>query len=97
MEVVSTPIHALRSLLKMSSAGYLAKRGGPEICTANLDGSGETDEQVTKDCCAAVNQQAYFNEAEKQCWPYSGPAGNSVDTGAMVKCCSDRGRGSKAV
>ena len=71
--------------------------GGPEICTANLDGSGETDEQVTKDCCAAVNQQAYFNEVQKECMPYSGPAGNSVDTGAMVKCCSSRGRGSKAV
>lgn len=75
----------------------LSSLGGPEICTSNLDGSGETDEQVTKDCCAAVNQQAYFNEAEKQCQPYGGHLGNSVDTGAMVQCCSSRGRGSKAV
>ena len=71
--------------------------GGPEICTANLDGSGKTDEQVTKDCCAAVPQQAFFNEVTKYCSPYSGPAGNSVDTGAMVTCCNSRGRRSKAV
>jgi hypothetical protein len=76
---------------------HLVKRGGPEICTTNLDGSGETDEQVTKDCCAAVKQQAYFNEAEKQCQPYGGHFGNSVDTGAMVQCCSSRNRGSRAV
>ncbi|KAF5384066.1 hypothetical protein D9615_003244 [Tricholomella constricta] len=70
---------------------------GPEICTSNRDGSGETDEQVTKDCCAAVKQQAYFNEAEKQCQPYGGHLGNSVDTGEMVKCCASRGCGSRAV
>ncbi|GLB33191.1 hypothetical protein LshimejAT787_0100760 [Lyophyllum shimeji] len=80
-----------------NTAGTLVKRGGPEICTSNLDGSGETDEQVTKDCCAAVPQQAYFNEAEKQCQPYGGHLGNSVDTGAMVQCCASRGRGSREV
>lgn len=73
------------------------KRGGPEICITNLDGSGETDEQVTKDRCAAVKQQAYFNEAEKQCQPHGGHLGNSVDTGAMVRCCSSRGRKSSRI
>ncbi|KAK7041627.1 hypothetical protein VNI00_009222 [Paramarasmius palmivorus] len=71
--------------------------GGPEICTKNKDGSGGTDYQVTKDCCAAVNHKAYFNEAAKQCWPQSGPLGTEVDTGEMVKCCASRGCGSKAV
>lgn len=59
------------------AAERLVKRGGPEVCTSNLDGTGETDEQVTKDCCAAVNQKAYFNEVEKVCEGYGGPADNA--------------------
>ncbi|KAL0059940.1 hypothetical protein AAF712_013287 [Marasmius tenuissimus] len=71
--------------------------GGPEICTNNKDGSGGTNYQVTKDCCAAVNHKAYFNEVAKQCMGYGGPLDNAVDTGKMVECCSSRGAGSKAV
>ncbi|EIM81889.1 uncharacterized protein STEHIDRAFT_124761 [Stereum hirsutum FP-91666 SS1] len=97
LTVVASALAVFASPAAETSEGAIYKRGGPEICTANLDGSGETDEQVTKDCCAAVNQQAYFNEAEKECQPYGGHFGNSVDTGAMVQCCSSRGRGSKAV
>lgn len=59
------------------AAETLVKRGGPEICTSNKDGTGETDQQVTKDCCAAVNQKAYFNEVEKVCEGYGGPADNA--------------------
>ncbi|KAK1225888.1 hypothetical protein PQX77_011161 [Marasmius sp. AFHP31] len=71
--------------------------GGPEICTNNKDGSGGTNYQVTKDCCAAVNHKAYFNELVQQCMGYGGPADNAVDTGKMVECCGSRGAGSKAV
>ncbi|KAJ8073245.1 hypothetical protein PM082_020115 [Marasmius tenuissimus] len=67
--------------------------GGPQICT-NKDGSGGTNVQVTKDCCAAVNHKAYFNELSKQCMGYVGPIDNAVDTGKMVECCSSRGAGS---
>ncbi|KAK1215647.1 hypothetical protein PQX77_021711 [Marasmius sp. AFHP31] len=68
--------------------------GGVMVCTNNKDGGGGTNYQVTKDCCAAVNHKAFFNELFKYCSPNSGPPGNSVDTGAMVKCCSSRGAGS---
>ncbi|KAK1223066.1 hypothetical protein PQX77_014065 [Marasmius sp. AFHP31] len=71
--------------------------GGPEICTNNKDGSGGTNVQVTKDCCAAVNHKAYFNELEKKCMGYGGTFDNAVDTGKMVECCSSRGAGSKAL
>ncbi|EIM79978.1 uncharacterized protein STEHIDRAFT_163232 [Stereum hirsutum FP-91666 SS1] len=83
------------TIMNVANASLL-RRGDPEICTDALDGSGCANYQVTKDCCAAVNQKAYFNEVSTECWPYSGPAGNSVDTGAMVKCCSSRGKGSSA-
>ncbi|KAJ8076098.1 hypothetical protein PM082_022083 [Marasmius tenuissimus] len=68
--------------------------GGVMTCTNNKDGSGGTNYQVTKDCCAAVNHAAFFNELFKQCWPNSGPPGNDVDTGKMVECCTSRGAGS---
>ncbi|KAK1223287.1 hypothetical protein PQX77_013825 [Marasmius sp. AFHP31] len=71
--------------------------GGPEICTNNKDGSGGNNEQVTKDCCAAVNHKAYFNELSKLCMGYGGKPSNAVDTGKMVECCSSRGMSSKAV
>ncbi|KAK7020182.1 hypothetical protein VNI00_017830 [Paramarasmius palmivorus] len=75
----------------------LVAAGGPEICTKRTDGTGGTDYQVTKDCCAAVKHKAYFNEVVKECWPNAGPWGNSVNTGEMVKCCASRGCGSSAV
>ncbi|KAJ8073246.1 hypothetical protein PM082_020116 [Marasmius tenuissimus] len=68
--------------------------GGPISCTNNKDGSGGTNYQVTKDCCAAVNHKAYFNELEKRCMGYGGPIDNAVDTGKMVECCNSRGAGS---
>ncbi|EKM75116.1 hypothetical protein AGABI1DRAFT_132565 [Agaricus bisporus var. burnettii JB137-S8] len=77
---------------------HLVKRGGAQICTFNLDGSGETDVQVTKDCCAFFDQETYFNEEEKQCQPYSSFSQPGVGhTGTYVDCCSSRGRGSRAV
>ncbi|KAF7761630.1 hypothetical protein Agabi119p4_9622 [Agaricus bisporus var. burnettii] len=93
--IVSTAVGAFAS--PVIERGQLTKRGGPQICTDRTDGSGETDEQVTKDCCAAVDHKAYFNEVFKQCWPYSGPAGNSVDEGKLAECCSSRGGGSRRV
>ncbi|KAJ8073248.1 hypothetical protein PM082_020118 [Marasmius tenuissimus] len=71
-----------------------AVAGGPISCTKNKNGSGGTNYQVTKDCCAAVKHKAYFNELEKRCMGYGGPADNAVDTGKMVKCCNSRGAGS---
>ena len=68
---------AVTDILFLCVAGQLYKRGGPEICTANKDGSGEADAQVTKDCCAAVNHKAYFNEVEKVCEGYGGPLDNA--------------------
>ncbi|KAF2669559.1 hypothetical protein BT63DRAFT_364280, partial [Microthyrium microscopicum] len=68
--------------------------GGPQICTHNKDGSGGTNYQVTKDCCAAVKQKTYFNEAEKKCMGPGGWYDNAVNTGGMVDCCTSRGAGS---
>jgi hypothetical protein len=71
--------------------------GGPQVCKMNMNGSGDSDRQTTKDCCAAVGGSgAYFNEVYAVCWPKSGPTGNSVNTGAMVQCCTRRRRGSQA-
>ncbi|KAH8823946.1 hypothetical protein DL96DRAFT_1615890 [Flagelloscypha sp. PMI_526] len=76
---------------------HLNRRGGPEICTNKLDGTGGTNYQVTKDCCAAVHQAAFFNEVIHVCEPNGGVVGNSIDTGEMVICCTSRGCGSAAV
>src|ERR1700761_570594 len=76
----------------------LAPLGGPQVCTMNMDGTGATDNQVTKDCCHHVHQDrgihnVYFNELEKRCMGRSGALDNAVDWGRMNECCASRGRG----
>jgi hypothetical protein len=39
---------------------------------------GFADNQVTKDCCAAVKHNAFYNKVQKECTPNSGIYGNSV-------------------
>jgi hypothetical protein len=67
-----------------------------KVCTNGMDGRGGTNYQVTKDCCAQVKHAAYFNEVQKQCIGHAGSISNAVDTGAMVRCCTDRRTGSHA-
>jgi hypothetical protein len=81
-------------LTNFITAYPFAELGGPIVCTYRENMLNNC--QVTKDCCAAVRHNAYFNEAQHMCMPRSGAAGNSVDTGEMVKCCESRGFGSNA-
>ncbi|EOQ98847.1 hypothetical protein J056_002800 [Wallemia ichthyophaga EXF-994] len=83
-------MYKLATLSALLSAIALVAAGGPEICTGS---GGCTEYQITKDCCAAVDQSARFDELLKQCVPYGV---NSIDTGAMVSCCESRGAGSSA-
>ncbi|TIB28132.1 hypothetical protein E3P86_03921 [Wallemia ichthyophaga] len=47
---------------------------------------------VTKDCCAAVDQNTRFDEVFHQCIPL---LANGINTGGMVDCCEGRGAGSR--
>ncbi|KAF9526267.1 hypothetical protein CPB83DRAFT_795044 [Crepidotus variabilis] len=67
-----------------------ALAGGPEVCVSKGPASC-VDYQVTKDCCAAVDQSARFDEVFTQCVPW---AVNGINTGGMVDCCESRGCGS---
>jgi hypothetical protein len=58
--------------------------GGPEVCTLLLNGTGFADNQVTKDCCAAVHHKAFYNEVQKECTPNSGIYGNSVVSSPLL-------------
>ncbi|KIY64889.1 hypothetical protein CYLTODRAFT_357798 [Cylindrobasidium torrendii FP15055 ss-10] len=69
-----------------------ALAGGPEVCTSKGP-STCVDYQVTKDCCAAVDHSARFDEVFTQCVPWQV---NGINTGAMVECCESRGCGSAA-
>jgi hypothetical protein len=77
----------------------LSAQEGPIVCTKNRDGTGPTNYQVTKDCCAHVHQDrgrnnVYFNEVQWLCTGRGGPLDNGVDWGGMNKCCQSRGAGS---
>ncbi|TIB97606.1 hypothetical protein E3Q10_03495 [Wallemia mellicola] len=67
----------------------LVAAGGSEVCLNKKAGCVEA--QITKDCCAAVKQSAYFSEVSSTCVPY---AANGINTGDMVDCCESRGAGS---
>ncbi|KIY69248.1 hypothetical protein CYLTODRAFT_394003 [Cylindrobasidium torrendii FP15055 ss-10] len=66
--------------------------GGPEVCVSKGPANC-VDHQVTKDCCAAVDHNARFDEVFNQCVPWTA---NGINTGAMVECCESRGCGSDA-
>ncbi|TIA85706.1 hypothetical protein E3P99_03913 [Wallemia hederae] len=76
----------LITLSAVLSAAALVAAGGPEV------GGGCVEYQITKDCCAAVDQSSRFDELNKQCLPY---AVNGINTGGMVDCCESRGAGSR--
>ena len=74
--------------------------GGPQVCTKNKEGWGDTDYKATKDCCAHVHQDkgvhnVFFNEAIQMCIGTSGRWSNAVNTGGMVTCCTQRRKGSR--
>ncbi|KAF2399502.1 hypothetical protein EJ06DRAFT_478589 [Trichodelitschia bisporula] len=77
------------------NSALLAPAGGPNWCTFDPNGNGKANNQVTKDCCAAVRHRAYYNEAQHTCQGYGGNADNAVDTGAFVRCCGSRNSGSR--
>lgn len=85
-----------------NSVGTVAVLSGPTWCTKNRNGKSTADRpweatdspQVTKDCCAAVNHRAYYNQFEQKCMGYGGWWDNAVDRGAFVRCCDSRGGGS---
>lgn len=77
-----------------SLASPLNVLGGPAWCTASPSGQGRAQDNLTKDCCAAVKHKAYFNEVYKVCEGLGGQIDNAVDHGAFGKCCDKRGGGS---
>ncbi|EIM23777.1 hypothetical protein WALSEDRAFT_62446 [Wallemia mellicola CBS 633.66] len=76
------------------ASATLVSAGGPaEICTSK-GGTSCTEYQITKDCCAAVDQNTRFDEVFTQCIPL---LANGINTGGMVECCESRGAGSAEV
>lgn len=75
----------------------LVQAGHIGACTENLDGTGPYARQATKDCCPP-NKDWTWNTYEysrkyhdcRSIWP----GDNKLDTGAMVQCCTDKGKGS---
>lgn len=63
-------------------------------CTYNLDGMGDIDAGVTKDCCAATrtHRTTGFNELDHKCEDALG-LGNGIDFTRFEACCKSRGRG----
>ncbi|TIB72335.1 hypothetical protein E3Q23_03424 [Wallemia mellicola] len=75
------------------SAVTCVTAGGPVVCTHNVGGATCVDHQVTKDCCAAVDHSARYDEVFSQCIPW---AINGLNTGDMAECCESRGDSSRA-
>lgn len=67
--------------------------GYAEVCLVKSRGC--IDYRVTKDCCAAVGGQQHFDEIDHICKSDNLCGGNSVNIGAMVRCCEGRGAGSR--
>lgn len=75
----------------------IVQAGHIGACTVNMDGTGGYAHQETKDCCPP-NKGSTWNSYEynrkyhdcRSIWP----GNNGLDTGAMVQCCTDKGRGS---
>ena len=84
-----TVIFFISSLIRDALSNSFATSGGPAWC---FSGGGTPDDQVTKDCCAAVNHNAYYNTG-RTCVGRGGPASNGFDSGKFAECCGSRGRG----
>ncbi|TIB74574.1 hypothetical protein E3Q22_04171 [Wallemia mellicola] len=80
----------LKFLALVSILVTYVRAGGSEVCLNKRVGCVEY--QITKDCCAAVDQSAHFEEISATCIPYTS---NGINTGDMVDCCESRGAGSK--
>ncbi|TIA78750.1 hypothetical protein E3P81_04134 [Wallemia ichthyophaga] len=88
----------------LSTVTLVAAGGPAEVCTG---GGGCVERQITKDCCAAVNQNTRFDEVFHQCIPRNLGLAlqrttltiykvvNGINTGGMVDCCESRGAGSR--
>ncbi|KAJ1018578.1 hypothetical protein NDA16_004860 [Ustilago loliicola] len=65
------------------------------ICTNNTNGTGGTNYQVTKDCCAATQEHdtTNFIETAQECMDAVG-LGNGLNLGRFIACCGSRGAGS---
>ncbi|TIB09628.1 hypothetical protein E3P89_03144 [Wallemia ichthyophaga] len=74
----------------LSTIALVAAGGPAEVCTSR--GGGCVEYQITKDCCAAVDQNTRFDEVFHQCIPL---LANGINTGGMVDCCEGRGAGSR--
>lgn len=88
----SLPIFCM--LYLFSDARISHALGGPQVCT--IRDTGKVDCPMTEYCCSHINHKAYWSTAQRYCLPNAGAAGNSVDTGQMVKCCEGNGGGSNA-
>lgn len=75
--------------LKGTMAGYGV------VCLVKSRGC--IDYRVTKDCCAAVKGQQHFDEVDHVCKTNNLCGGNSVNVGAVARCCDSRGDGSTEV
>ncbi|TIB68525.1 hypothetical protein E3Q23_04403 [Wallemia mellicola] len=85
-----------KSLALVAILATYVTAGGSEVCLNKQKGCVEY--QITKDCCAHVDQSARFEESTaltgclRTCIPYTA---NGINTGDMVDCCEGRGAGSK--
>jgi hypothetical protein len=61
---------------------------GEAICTEK--GTGNTAFQATKDCCAAVDHEAYFSEFIRECWAEGGPWHKAIKYREFAECCANR-------
>ncbi|SPO31941.1 related to conserved hypothetical Ustilaginaceae-specific protein [Ustilago trichophora] len=83
------------ALLALLHCTYSVLGARQAYCTANKDGTGDPDYQVTKDCCAATREHSTtaFNEVKHVCQD-AGGLGNGINLGRFVNCCGQRGDGS---
>ncbi|SPO31825.1 related to conserved hypothetical Ustilaginaceae-specific protein [Ustilago trichophora] len=65
-------------------------------CKTDRNGGGSINQQVTKDCCAAIKEHSttHYNELSHLCQDALG-IGNGINLGRFVACCGSRGAGSQ--
>ncbi|KAJ9477215.1 hypothetical protein PHBOTO_006444 [Pseudozyma hubeiensis] len=89
-------LSTLLLVVACSSALFTTVHGARSAyCTTELNGTGPSNYQITKDCCAATREHrtTAFWENDHKCWDAAG-FGNGINLGRFVKCCGDRGAGS---
>lgn len=82
---------AFLATISVVNAGHIG------ACTVNLDGTGGYDSTATKECCPPLKNKTWntyeYNRNYGDCrsiWP----GDNGLNTGAMVDCCTSKGKGS---